>query len=941
MTVSTLRPSSTTSHTGALTGGATAHAVLLDDSDSSYTTLDMGELVGVGFDDFTLPAGAVIKRLGIRTRVSKNGVATPTITVEPNVSATGLSGAFPVSWVSPATVTSGQSVEGDPDNTDAVADAMIVVVENFSGSSIVRVYELYVDVTHVILPVVAIDTVTDPTTDTNQPTFTWVDTLDSDGGAQTFFEVKVFSSAEYGAGGFDPDTSTPTATSGITTGAGTSWQVDEILADDTYRAYVRVAQTVIGDAHWSDWDFDEFTVTVALPAAPTFTATADDANARITLAFDDNAGDATTDVFEVQRSLDAGVTWGTVRQEEEGYLTPTAGAFTLYDYEAPNGLEVQYRGRALHDYSGVYAASAWVTDPATWTSTSWWLKHPNNPALNTAVKIRSFKLEERAGRQTAFQALGAAFPVVVSDTRESKRGTIVLRCDTIAAQVALDDLLDTSDTLLLQSPLDKGGPDYIKVGNHQRERAVDWETPVPSFDALDFVQVDEALTFASSAGGSGSGGGGFVSSFASRLTVVEGDVDDAEADIARRDGAGLVGHAPTGIAATDHAMIEELLGDLPSTGGLAKLLRGEYQLDPAQELVIPTGKFLVGAQGIAPGTTWPESTKAGTSLLSSRNGSVVRMDGHGSGLRDLMLYGDTGESSQILLDIGDSGGASPTSKFSIKGVHLKGAGLDNIRIRGLVLESEFENVYAHGAERHNLAALGNEINQIVYRNCLFREAKQWGAYIQGGHHHFDTCTIESNSKHGSVAYGGLYMGDGSLGLMVTLTATHFENNGGFDGTGRPMHMAAVSGDYFHVTEVKSYYSESAACLQEDGTLVSIGTETDQDPHISLGASIDGYMPIGCLKQGGSFVYTGSGVAKVLRIDATGTPGFVFGNDRYLRRDSGTGYLETDYLAVQSALSHEGADLGFYGTSPIAKPTGVAVSAAGIHAALVSLGLIAA
>jgi hypothetical protein len=33
-------------------------------------------------------------------------------------------------------------------------------------------------------------------------------------------------------------------------------------------------------------------------------------------------------------------------------------------------------------------------------------------------------------------------------------------------------------------------------------------------------------------------------------------------------------------------------------------------------------------------------------------------------------------------------------------------------------------------------------------------------------------------------------------------------------------------------------------------------------------------------------------------------------------------------------------IGFYGTTPIAKPTGVAVSAAGIHAALVSLGLIA-
>jgi hypothetical protein len=493
MTVSTLRPSSTTSHTGALTGGATAHAVLLDDSDSSYTTLDMGELVGVGFDDFTLPAGAVIKRLGIRTRVSKNGVATPTITVEPNVSATGLSGAFPVSWVSPATVTSGQSVEGDPDNTDAVADAMIVVVENFSGSGIVRVYELFVDVTHVIVPVVAIDAVTDPTTDTNQPTFTWVDTLDSDGGAQTFYEVKVFSSAQYGAGGFDPDTSTPTATSGITSGTATSWQVDEILPDDTYRAYVRVAQTVVGDAHWSDWDFDEFTVTVDLPAAPTFTATADDANARIELSFDDNAGDATTDFFEVARSLDGGTTWEEVRQEDEGYLTPTAGAFTLYDYEAPNGTAVTYRGRALHDYSGVYAASAWVEDTETWESTAWWVKHPQRPDLNTSFKVRSFKAKQRASRAGVFQALGAAAPVVVQDKRETARGEIVLRMDSAADQEALDALLDESATLLIQGPAGSDEPGYVAVLDHQRERAIDWNTATPSFDTLQFVTTEQPV----------------------------------------------------------------------------------------------------------------------------------------------------------------------------------------------------------------------------------------------------------------------------------------------------------------------------------------------------------------------------------------------------------------------------------------------------------------
>lgn len=41
------------------------------------------------------------------------------------------------------------------------------------------------------------------------------------------------------------------------------------------------------------------------------------------------------------------------------------------------------------------------------------------------------------------------------------------------------------------------------------------------------------------------------------------------------------------------------------------------------------------------------------------------------------------------------------------------------------------------------------------------------------------------------------------------------------------------------------------------------------------------------------------------------------------------------------LGKTGGTVGFYGTAPIALQTGVAVSAAGIHAALVALGLITA
>jgi len=47
------------------------------------------------------------------------------------------------------------------------------------------------------------------------------------------------------------------------------------------------------------------------------------------------------------------------------------------------------------------------------------------------------------------------------------------------------------------------------------------------------------------------------------------------------------------------------------------------------------------------------------------------------------------------------------------------------------------------------------------------------------------------------------------------------------------------------------------------------------------------------------------------------------------------------IELNGALNHDGSTVGFYGTAPVAKQTGVAVSAAGIHAALVALGLISA
>jgi hypothetical protein len=56
----------------------------------------------------------------------------------------------------------------------------------------------------------------------------------------------------------------------------------------------------------------------------------------------------------------------------------------------------------------------------------------------------------------------------------------------------------------------------------------------------------------------------------------------------------------------------------------------------------------------------------------------------------------------------------------------------------------------------------------------------------------------------------------------------------------------------------------------------------------------------------------------------------------------TGSLTTTgAVNIGGALNHDGTTVGFYGTAPLAKQAGVAVTAAAIHAALVALGLIAA
>lgn len=487
MTVVTVRPDATVSSTGGtVTGAASRHAATSDDSDSSYVTFTTGDEFTLGFAEPSIPAGAVLSKFTARVRVAKVA-ATSTITVLPS----GLPWtAADINWTTPTTIALIPTTASDADLSPLAASTQITY--GAAGES-VRCYELFADFTYVAKPTLNVTAPTGTVTDTNTPTVTWTETLDSDGGAQTKYEVKVFSAAQYGAGGFDPSTSTATYNSGTLSGSSLSHAVTTALADATYRAYVRVGQTVKGSTHWSDWDYEGFVSDATYPDTPSITLTAQASDGRIKVDLDDAATGATTDMFEVQVSRDGGTTWEAMRllSDDDGRVAPASGLATVYDYEAANGVATYYRARALHNYSGIYAASAWASANATWSSSDWWIKHPNQPSLNLAVVPGSLPTINRSPRQGVFTVLGRELPVIVDDVRGGAVGTITLNVETTAERTALDALLDAGDTLLLQGrSADYWTDRYVRFGEQTSARMVDKAYVEATYETLPWTEVE-------------------------------------------------------------------------------------------------------------------------------------------------------------------------------------------------------------------------------------------------------------------------------------------------------------------------------------------------------------------------------------------------------------------------------------------------------------------
>lgn len=285
MTVVHLNPATTTSNTGTVTGaGGDADLAMRDGDDATYITFDIGEAATFTLDDLTLPSGAVLIYCQGKFRAGAGvpGVAS-TLSMSYTHSGTPVSQSIVVNW-------SGTAVDlyagSKAFPTDAGIDAASLTVRCGTGTlGTLILHECSLKVLYYIKPVVTVATPTGTLTDDNSPTVTWSTVWDPDFTPITgAYQVKVFSAAQYGAGGFDPDTSDATLDSGVQTLSPASTQAHEFtetLDNDTYRAFVKVsAFSDNPDAQWSAWDYEGFVVSVTPPGTPQIVAFAESSEAR-------------------------------------------------------------------------------------------------------------------------------------------------------------------------------------------------------------------------------------------------------------------------------------------------------------------------------------------------------------------------------------------------------------------------------------------------------------------------------------------------------------------------------------------------------------------------------------------------------------------------------------------------------------------------------------
>jgi hypothetical protein len=477
MPTSTVRPNETLSGASLYTisgGSATVHAALSDTNNATFvqkTGTGVASLV-VGSGTISLTSSQIVRQVRARATVAGATAASKSNIYLGTIGSTGASsyGAALAATrgVLTATTVSGPWYGTTPDGelwSQAKIDAVRVqFVEYKNTSDRSTLYEVFVDIDVTTKPTVSVSGPTGTITTTAKPDVSWTYS-DTDGDGQTSYQIKVFTAAQYGAGGFDPSISSASYDSGEVANSDTTATVaDYLAASGAHRAYVRVGKTINGVTFWSDWAFSAFTMSLTAPTTPTLSATYDSNLNRVALSM---TGSATAgsdyQAFDVERSDDGGTTYSLIRNGE-GLLMGGSFTSTILDYEAPRDITARYRVRTIA-YTGSNVAVSSYSSAATAAITNdglWWVKSTDSPSLNYGgVRVLEgvgVAVEENLG---VFRAIGRSEPIVVSGTIGGQDGSYTILTLGVAEWDSIYALATHQGTLLIQDPF--GQQKYVRA----------------------------------------------------------------------------------------------------------------------------------------------------------------------------------------------------------------------------------------------------------------------------------------------------------------------------------------------------------------------------------------------------------------------------------------------------------------------------------------------
>lgn len=479
MAVTTVRPNATASGSSDFTisgGSGSLHAALNDDSDSTFiqkTSSVVGQASAIlDFGTTTISASQKVKQVRIRARCStptdegrlniylgsrvdnQNYFHSATAVRGTNASATTFTGPYYTS-----------APNGEAWSQAAINGLRAKITEYEETTDRGKFYELYIDVDISAQPSVTVSAPTGTITSTTAPDVTWAYS-DTDNETQSFYEIKVFSAAQYGAGGFSADTSTATWESGEVGSSDNTAVVGTLLAAATYRAYVRVAKSVNGEPFWSAWAYSQFTISYTSPTIPTMLVEwdADLGKASFTLTGAAVPGAYVSQYYDIHRSDDGGVIYAGIRDGEN--ITPNGSYVgTAVDYEAPRSLVAYYRCRSVAvDASDQEFPSAWgtVQQVLITNDETWWFKVIADPDLNLgSVRVLKELDVEIDEPNTIFRPLGATRPIVVAGPLQGEDGGYVIKTVTETEWDNFYPILTHQGTLLVQDPY--GNQKYIRI----------------------------------------------------------------------------------------------------------------------------------------------------------------------------------------------------------------------------------------------------------------------------------------------------------------------------------------------------------------------------------------------------------------------------------------------------------------------------------------------